>query len=254
MKIKVLASGSKGNSTLIMTENCKLLIDAGISYRKIKKFLSDEEINVSELNGVLVTHVHSDHISGLASLVAKENTKIYIQEDQYEEIAKVIPQDYIEIVKDKNLNIEDIEIEYLNMSHDQPCYSYIISDGDKRIYYVTDTGYINRRYKEKISNMDMYLIESNHNEVMLMEGPYPTILKQRVISDSGHMSNKYAGKILREVIGDKTEYIVLMHISENNNTEEMAITEVDEELSKVSYMGRLIPAKQHEPLELIELC
>ena len=240
MKIKVLASGSKGNSTLIMTEKCKLLIDAGISYRKIKKFLSDEEINVSELNGVLVTHVHSDHISGLASLVAKEN--------------KVIPQDYIEIVKDKNLNIEDIEIEYLNMSHDQPCYSYIISDGDKRIYYVTDTGYINRRYKEKISNMDMYLIESNHNEVMLMEGPYPTILKQRVISDSGHMSNKYAGKILREVIGDKTEYIVLMHISENNNTEEMAITEVDEELSKVSYMGRLIPAKQHEPLELIELC
>lgn len=253
MRIKVLASGSKGNSTLIISNDTKILIDVGISYSKIKKYLVDEDINISELNAIIITHAHKDHILGLASLIKKENLLVYIKSDHYEEIKKIINPDNIVIVDKDVLEINDLKIEYLRMSHDTFCYSFIISDGYKKIYYVTDTGYINRRYKSKIKNMDMYLIEANHNETMLMEGPYPLILKQRVVSDTGHMSNKYVASLLKEIVGENTEYIVLMHISENNNTEEAALTEVSEELEKIFYNKELIAAKQYEAMEIIEI-
>lgn len=253
MKIKVLASGSKGNCTYIETGESKILIDVGITYKKVKSLLEEENIIVSDINGILITHTHKDHIVGLSSLIKKNDVKVYIKDCHYDVIKNIIPQENIFIVEDYLLAIGELNIEYLKMSHDEGCFAFIIGDNDKQIFYVTDTGYINKKYLDKIKNMDMYLIEANHNEVMLMEGPYPNILKRRVISDSGHMSNKYAAKILTDVVGPRTENIILMHISENNNTEETALSEVEEELNKVLYNGSLIAAKQYEALEMIEI-
>lgn len=253
MKIKVLASGSKGNCTYIETGESKILIDVGITYKKVKSLLEEENIIVSDINGILITHTHKDHIVGLSSLIKKNDVKVYIKDCHYDVIKNIIPQENIFIVEDYLLAIGELNIEYLKMSHDEGCFAFIIGDNDKQIFYVTDTGYINKKYLDKIKNMDMYLIEANHNEVMLMEGPYPNILKRRVISDSGHMSNKYAAKILTDVVGPRTVNIILMHISENNNTEETALSEVEEELNKVLYNGSLIAAKQYEALEMIEI-
>ena len=110
MRIKVLASGSKGNSTLIISNDTKILIDVGISYSKIKKYLVDEDINISELNAIIITHAHKDHILGLASLIKKENLLVYIKSDHYEEIKKIINPDNIVIVDKDILEINDLKI------------------------------------------------------------------------------------------------------------------------------------------------
>ena len=128
-----------------------------------------------------------------------------------------------------------------------------MSDEKSSLVYVTDTGYINRKYLKKIGNKSVYIMESNHDEEMLMEGPYPYYLKQRVISDSGHLSNKTASKYLSTAVGEKTKYIILAHLSEKNNTEELAREALMDRLKENSFDINLLIARQSESLELIEV-
>ena len=253
MIIKVLASGSKGNSTYVESKNTKILIDVGINYTRIKNELEKINVSPSSLDAIIITHTHSDHIGGLASLVKKLNVQVFIKEDLYEEIKKIVPDERITLIEDQKLVINDFDIEIINASHDVPAYGFVISDGKKSILYLTDTGYINRKYNDKLSNLDAYIIESNHDEKMVMEGPYPYILKQRVLSDKGHLSNRYTGRFLNKAIGDKTKYIVLAHLSENNNTEELAVEQVLDELKNNKNKFKIITAKQHTETETVEL-
>lgn len=252
MRIKIIASGSKGNSTFIESNNTRILIDAGVLYTRINKTLESIDVDVNSLDGIIISHTHSDHIGGLSSLIKKVNIPVFIKEELYPEIKKIIPSDNIVIIEDQNVSIGDLDIEIINASHDVPAFGFIISDSKKKILYLTDTGYINRKYYSKLENLDAYIIESNHDEKMLMEGPYPYILKQRVISDKGHLSNRYTGRFLNKSVGPKTKYIVLAHISENNNTEELALEQVKEEL-KDNYKKKFVIAKQHIDTEMIEI-
>ncbi len=250
MIIKMLASGSKGNSAYIETEGTKILIDVGINYLKIKKSLGK---NTSKLDGVLITHTHSDHIGGLSSLIKKEDIKVYIKEALLESIQKIVPEEQIVII-DEEFNIKDINIKVINGSHDVPAFGFILENKEKSIVYLTDTGYINRKYHNLTKDKTVYIIESNHDEKMLMEGSYPYILKQRIISDKGHLSNIYTGQFLKKVIGPNTKYIVLAHISENNNTPELAIEQVSEQLASTKFdLNNLIAAKQFDETESIDL-
>lgn len=255
MKIKVIASGSKGNSTLVTSNNSKILIDAGVNYKRIKDTLDKMNIDINTIDGILITHTHSDHIGCLASLIKKINIPVFIKEELYSEIKKIIPSENIVLVEGNNITINDLEIEFLSISHDVAAYAFVISDEKTKILYLTDSGYINRKYYEKLKNLDVYIIESNHDEKMLMEGPYPYILKQRVISDKGHLSNKYTGKFLNKVIGDRTKYILLAHLSENNNTIELALKQVNDELKDNIFYNNLEirDAKQHIETELVEV-
>ena len=252
MRIKIIASGSKGNSTFIESNNTRILIDAGVLYTRINKTLESIDVDVNSLDGIIISHTHSDHIGGLSSLIKKVNIPVFIKEELYPEIKKIIPSDNIVIIEDQNVSIGDLDIEIINASHDVPAFGFIISDSKKKILYLTDTGYINRKHYSKLENLDAYIIESNHDEKMLMEGPYPYILKQRVISDKGHLSNRYTGRFLNKSVGPKTKYIVLAHISENNNTEELALEQVKEEL-KDNYKKKFVIAKQHIDTEMIEI-
>ncbi len=252
MRIQVIASGSKGNCTFLESNNTKLLIDAGVNYTRIKKALEKINVNPSSLDGIIISHTHSDHVGGLASLIKKINTPVFIKEELKEEIRKIIPEEQIIIVENNNLIINDFNIEIINASHDVPAFGFIINDGRAKIMYLTDTGYINRKYYKMLENLDAYIIESNHDEKMLMEGPYPYILKQRVISDKGHLSNNYTGHFLERTIGDKTKYIILAHLSEKNNTEELALEQVKNVIKDV-YDKKIVIAKQYEETELVEI-
>lgn len=253
MRIQVLASGSKGNSTFIESGNTKILIDVGINYTRIKKSLEKINVDVNSLDGIIISHTHSDHIGGLSSVIKKIGISVFIKEELYSEIKKIVPEENITLIEENKITIGSIDIEIINASHDVPAFGFIISCDDKKVLYLTDTGYINRRYYKTLEDMDAYIIESNHDEKMLMEGPYPYILKQRVISDKGHLSNKYTGSFLNKEIGAKTKYIILAHLSENNNTEELALEQVNSELENNPYKKNILIAKQHTETQLIEI-
>ena len=254
MKIKVLASGSKGNSTYIECGNTKILIDAGISYMQIKKSLEEININVCDLNIILITHTHSDHIKGLCSLIKKTNAILYVTEDIYSDLLKNMTIDNYYIIEGEKFKYNDLSVELLPVSHDVSCYSFIINYKNKNLVYVTDTGYLNKRYFDKLKNKDVYIIESNHDETMLMNGPYPFILKQRILSDRGHLSNKATARILTKLIGDNTKYIFLAHISEHNNTKQLAFNEITKELSSINFdLDKVILTDQYISLEMVEV-
>lgn len=253
MKVKVLASGSKGNSTYIESDSTKLLIDLGINYISLKKKLEEINVDTNKINGVLITHTHNDHIKGLASFIKKTNAKVYVPITIAEQLSSIIPKANICIL-DRITKINEIEIELLRTSHDAPgSVGYKINTEEKTLVYITDTGYINERYFNRLKDADIYILESNHDEKMLMDGPYPYYLKQRVIGDEGHLSNRTSGKYLFQWIGNNTKYVILAHLSEKNNTEELAYDTVVEELGEKVENIELMIAKQYESTQLIEV-
>lgn len=253
MKIKVLSSGSKGNSTLVMTDNVRLLIDVGMNYQYIEKELTTVGISPFDITHILITHTHSDHVKGLKTFLKKTGIHVSIPYDMKEEMLEVVSGDLINYIDDENV-FSDLNVSLIHTSHDtNSSVGFIMSDEKSSLVYVTDTGYINRKYLKKIGNKSVYIMESNHDEEMLMEGPYPYYLKQRVISDSGHLSNKTASKYLSTAIGEKTKYIILAHLSEKNNTEELARETLMDRLKENTFDVNLLIARQSESLELIEV-
>ena len=251
MKIQTIASGSKGNCTVVICDSTKLIIDMGISFLTLKKSLEENSLSFSDFSGILITHCHKDHIKGLSTLLSKTNLEVYIPEKMYESLKEYVPYPKCKFIEDE-FNINDVEIELIHTSHDVP-YSvgYIIKNSDKSLVYVTDTGYINRKYLKKMENHNLYLIESNHDEIMLMEGPYPRFLKERVISDRGHLSNKTTSQYLKKIVGDKTKTIILAHISEKNNTKEKVLETIKE--ADLRKDIKVYIADQYEEGPLIEV-
>lgn len=251
MKIKVLASGSKGNSTFIENNNTKILIDVGINYQTIKQELQNIEEDISDIDAIIISHIHSDHLKGLKSIIKHKIIPVYIRKELKDEVKKIIDEEYINII-DESFKINDLYIEVLHVSHDVPNFGFIVNSDKKSVVYITDTGYINKKNLEKTINKTLYIIEANHNEKMLMEGKYPYILKQRVLSDEGHLSNRYTGRYLNTVIGKNTKYIILAHLSENNNTSKLALEEVEEELINNEFNSKnILVAKQKDGSEMV---
>ena len=251
MKIKVIASGSKGNCSIILCDKTNFIIDMGISYLTLKRSLEENSLSFSSFTGILITHNHNDHIKGLSSLIKHTNLSIFIPKEMYSGLQDIVPIERCHFIEDI-FNINDVEIELIHTSHDAP-YSvgYIITHQNKSIVYVTDTGYINRKYLQKMTEKDAYIIESNHDEAMLMDGPYPRFLKERVISDHGHLSNRTTAKYLKNLVGANTKYIVLAHLSENNNTEQLARQALIEE--NINKDINIIIARQREESPMIEV-
>lgn len=253
MKVKIIASGSKGNCTLVMSSTTKILIDVGVTAIHIKNSLESEGIDINTLDGVLISHTHSDHIKGLVQIVKKYGLKVYATPQLLYDLIKIIPIESI-IVINENFEIGDINILLMETSHDVMSYGFVIENKGTSMVYITDTGYINKKYHKLTLNKNIYVIETNHDEEMLMNGPYPYHLKQRVISDKGHLSNRYTGKYLSKVIGSDTKYIFLAHISENNNTYDLALEQVKDELINSEFNNyEMIVTHQNEETEMIEV-
>lgn len=252
MKVCVLSSGSKGNTTYIETNQAKILIDAGNSSKYILEKLTSLNVNPSDLDAILITHIHADHVKGLPVLLKRINPCVYMTEKMYSYL------DYIEnyhLIDTETFDIKDIHVEVIHTSHDtEDSLGYIINNEDKSLVYITDTGYINRKYFDLLSNRNLYIMESNHDVEMLNNGKYPFELRQRILSDKGHLSNYDSAKYLAKFIGDKTKYILLAHLSEENNTEELAYKTLTDRLNKENeQVDNIIIATQNKETELIKL-
>ncbi len=229
MKIIILGSGSKGNSTLLIG-NKKILIDVGFSYPQMVKLLNECNVSPSEIDAILITHTHKDHVMGLKSFVKKNNIKVYTNNEMFSDIIKIISEDNL-ILNDEEYFIGDFDIIPFYTSHDAKGSVGFIINNQESLVYVTDTGYINENILPKLKNKNIYIFESNHDINMLMTGPYPYILKRRILSDKGHLSNIQAGNYLKEIIGSDTKKIILAHLSEVNNNPSVAINTVSEILN-----------------------
>ena len=171
----------------------------------------------------------------------------------YDELKEHVADQHIEFIDD-TFTIGDFKIRLIHTSHDTACsVGYIIENDQRSMVYVTDTGYINERYLKQMKNKDIYIIESNHDEKMLMDGPYPYQTKQRIISDVGHLSNETTASYLKTLIGEQTKYIVLSHLSETNNTKELAFSALEKVLENIPYQPEVLIAEQDVVGDLIEV-
>lgn len=252
MKICVLASGSKGNSSYIETNKTKSLVDLGMSAGYIAKSLKNIGVDPSEIQRVFITHAHTDHVAGLKVFLKKYHPVVYLTKKMEDELGIEI-EDKVYI--DDNTSIDDLDVTVIKTSHDAAdSNGYVFSSGDKSIVYITDTGYIHVKNFEKLKNKSLYVFESNHDVRLLREGKYPYYLQQRILSDKGHLSNKDSAYYLSNFIGDNTEKIILIHLSEENNRPEVALKTLLDTLEK---KGVRVPdieiAMQRESTELVEL-
>ena len=252
MKVQVLSSGSKGNTTYIESEEAKILIDCGNTSKYITEKLLLQNINPQDLDAILITHVHSDHIKGLPVFSKKTNATIYMTSKMYPYLDFV--KNYSFITSNK-LTIKDLDIDVIKTSHDaEDSVGYIVNNNQKSVVYITDTGYINQKYFDILSNRDIYIFESNHDVEMLNNGRYPFELRQRILSDKGHLSNYDSAKYLSKFIGQNTKEIILAHLSEENNTESLALESLNDRLQKENItFNNIMIARQNEETELITI-
>lgn len=252
MKVIVLSSGSKGNTTLITTKNTKILIDCGNNCKYICEKLKTLNIKPEEIDAILITHTHVDHIKGLQVFLHKYNTKVYLTEKMQLELQFV--ENYC-LIEENNFTINDIKIDIIKTSHDtSDSQGFIITNDNKSAVYITDTGYINIKYHEMLKNKELYIFESNHDIEMLNNSKYPFHLRKRILSDKGHLSNYDSAKYLSEFIGDNTKYILLAHLSEENNTCELAYETLLDRLNICNkHVDNIIVTEQDRETELIEI-
>ena len=253
LNVCVLASGSKGNSIYIASSNTKILIDIGITCSYIVNTLKSIDVNPEEIDAILITHTHSDHIAGLKVFLKKYNPTVFLTEKMYKELKDKINISSFILIED-DFNINDLHITLIRTSHDTPdSLGYVVECSGKTAVYLTDTGYINQKNYDKLRNKNIYIMESNH-DVEMLEGTYPYQLKQRILGDYGHLSNHDSAKYLTKFIGNDTKHIFLAHLSEENNTPTLALATLKEMLKEKNIdFDSISIAEQKERTEVLEV-
>ena len=259
MQFSVLASGSKGNCTYVEKDGRGFLIDAGLSGKKITERLAKIGRSMDQVEGILVTHEHTDHIQGVGVLSRKHHIPIYANEKTWEAMRSSIgniPSDYeYRFEPEQHLTLASIDIESFNVSHDavNPMFFSMYAN-ERKLAIMTDTGYVSDRMKGFIRGADSFIFESNHDVGMLQMGSYPWNLKRRILSDVGHVSNEDAAVAMSEVVEEKETAIYLAHLSRDNNMKELARLSVAQTLEacgiRVGEYVRLEDTDPEEPTRL----
>jgi len=229
MRLCSIASGSSGNCIYVGSDNTHLLIDAGISGKRIEEGLNQIGLQTKELDGILITHEHSDHIGGIGVLSRKYGIPLYATKGTFDGICQskglgAVDSSLFNIIKgNEDFQIEELEIKSINVSHDarEPV-AYRIKHKDKAVGVCTDLGKYDDRIVEGFTGLDALLIEANHDVNMLQVGKYPYVLKQRILGDKGHLSNETCGRLLCRLLNDNMKAIYLGHLSQENNMAELA--------------------------------
>lgn len=263
MRLCSIASGSSGNCIYAGSDHTHLLVDTGISKKRIEQGLNTLDVKGEELNGILITHEHIDHIQGLGVFSRKYEVPIYATHGTIEGIKNCkslgkMPEGLLHEIKvDHPLSLGDITVHPFAISHDanEPS-GYRIEQGERSVAVATDIGIYDEYIVENLKNVNALVLEANHDIHMLEVGPYPYPLKRRVMGDKGHLSNELSGRLLCDILHDDLKQVVLGHLSKENNYPELAYETVKLEvtLGNNPYKGEEIPmmvAKRDEVSDII---
>lgn len=234
MTICVLASGSKGNSIYIEEGHTRILIDAGLSGREISRRLEEVEVDPTALSALIVSHEHSDHVRGVGVLARRLGVTVFGTAKTLEAMAGSFRggEDLRTFRSDESFQVDGLRIRAFSTSHDavDPV-GFRIRGRHAIVAVATDLGFVSHLIRHQLQGADLAILEANHDETMLMEGPYPWELKQRVRSRRGHLSNREAGELLAKLAQDGLRRGILAHLSEQNNTPDLALDTVREMLA-----------------------
>lgn len=241
MRMASIASGSSGNCIYIGSDGTHILVDAGISNKRIQHGLNEIGLDGHDVDGIFITHEHSDHIKGLGVLSRKFHIPVYGTQETLEEIASLRSLGEFDrsllkpIVPDMDFTLGDLSVRPFKIDHDavNPV-AYRVSCGSKSVAVATDMGHFDQYIIDNLQGLDALLLESNHDVRMLETGPYPYYLKRRILGDYGHLSNENAGRLLTCVLHDKLKKIFLGHLSKENNFAELAYETVRLEINEGS--------------------
>lgn len=229
MNLVSITSGSSGNCIYVGSDNTHILVDVGISGKRIEAGLNSIGLKADELSGILITHEHADHIQGLGVIARRYGIPIYATRGTIQGIMSAkgvgeIPTELFTIIEaDEMFNISDLQINPVRISHDanEPV-AYRIGNGKRSVGVCTDLGMYNDYIVDSFRGVNAILLEANHDVNMLQVGRYPYPLKRRILSDKGHLSNENSGRLLCELLHDDLSTILLGHLSEENNLAELA--------------------------------
>lgn len=257
LRFSVLASGSTGNAFYIESEQQRLLVDAGLSGKKMEGLFQKIDADPSQLDGILVTHEHSDHIKGLGIFARKYNLPIYANEKTWQamdhSLGKLTIDQKFQFDMESVRSFGDIEVESFGVSHDaaEPMF-YTFRNSGQKVALVTDLGYVSERIKKTVEDADAYIFEANHDVEMLRMGRYPWNVKRRILGDSGHVSNEDSGLALADIISNRTKRIYLAHLSLDNNMKDLARMSVNQILTERGIEIELYDTDPEAPTPLYE--
>jgi phosphoribosyl 1,2-cyclic phosphodiesterase len=225
LKICILGSGSKGNCTYIESPEARLLIDVGLSAREIVRRLHAIGVEPDTLDGILISHEHSDHIHGVGALARHYQLPVYVNQATFQKARRIIGT--IEEVREFSAGtpfaLKDLAIDPFSLPHDaDDPVAFRLSWRRRIMAIVTDLGYASQLVRERIRGCHLLILEANHDDSMLKVGPYPWSLKQRIGGKAGHLSNQQSSELLRDVLHDELGYVILAHLSETNNLPDLA--------------------------------
>lgn len=255
MKFCVLGSGSKGNSTYIESNCVRLLVDVGFSARSVEERLKQIGVSASDIDALIITHEHIDHIRGIRIFQKRFGCRVYITESAFNrcnfEIENRLDVNFYEV--GKAIKINGFEIHPFAVSHDavEPV-ALVVEANGKKLGIATDLGYPTQLVRHKLRGMDALIIESNHDVKMLVAGPYPWELKERIKSRHGHLSNSQTAELLADIAHSDLKTVVLAHLSEVNNNPETAMESAMSAI-KSYHKIKLVVSSQHCSTELFSI-
>lgn len=251
MRVCLLASGSKGNAILVESGRTRLLIDAGLSAREIRARLARIDVPVESLTALLITHEHTDHVRGLGPLVRRLGLPVYLQTDLARTLPDVGKTDCVrEFVDGESFAVDDLSVRPFAVSHDSLApVGFRLTGADGAVGIATDLGVVTRLVSECLKGCRALVVETNHDEEMLRDGPYPWALKQRVRGNRGHLSNHAGSTLLQGLLWPGLDAVFLGHLSETNNCPELALQSVASVLGRQELCApQVLVGKQHAPV------
>ncbi|MCI5497031.1 MAG: MBL fold metallo-hydrolase [Firmicutes bacterium] len=234
MKVCSLASSSKGNCTIVYNENQILIVDMGIPYKEFLEKLQLLGLDIDNVIGAVVSHEHCDHIKGLLAFYNATGKKIFCHYNSVDGIIKKIKISKSALVRfDSKFELGDFVIDPFEVSHDVFCVGFNIYENSNKISIVTDLGYTTNVVVQRLYDSRLVILEANHDEKMVMTGKYPPILKSRILSKKGHLSNTNSAKVVAELAQHNVKQIVFGHLSEENNTPQVCYDTIAKYLESV---------------------
>lgn len=235
MRVAVLASGSSGNALLVVSAKTSVLIDAGISGRRLASALDSTGLHRTRIDAVLVTHEHGDHVAGLGPIARRYGLPVFATAGTHAGISGLLRRcEAHEIEAERAFDVGDLSIRPFGVSHDcaEPV-GFTLTDGGSTVAVATDLGVVDHAVRRHLAAADCVVLESNHDERMLLDGSYPWHLKRRIMSEIGHLSNVAAARELETIAAGQLSTVVLAHVSRENNLPELAVETAAAALARV---------------------